>query len=181
MISIIESEPDFQTRSKFKGNQSSFWRKLARELNALGPPSRDPTAWKKAWIDYKFGARKRLAQREKQIASGAVPRPLTSLERKLSHLLDIDIMKITTLEENQSYVDNGKRSKADYFEKVLDVNRSLVAATNMSLNLQNELITELRGMKQSNEQIIASCAEVNANLKSMTATLQELVAVLKSK
>uniref|UniRef100_A0A182N7E2 Regulatory protein zeste n=1 Tax=Anopheles dirus TaxID=7168 RepID=A0A182N7E2_9DIPT len=93
MATILESEPDIAL-SIVKGPQQVFWRNMAKELNALGPPVKDAYSWKKAWADYKCTLKKRITQYNADIEGGQqYPRPLNPIHRRVAKLLSLEIKK----------------------------------------------------------------------------------------
>jgi len=51
-----------------------FWEEATKELNSLGPPSRELKEWKKVWTDYKAFVKKKLVNNKKEVtATGGGP------------------------------------------------------------------------------------------------------------
>ena len=46
---MLEKAPDI-ARAIARGPQNVFWRRLAKELNDIGPATKDPSSWKKVPI-----------------------------------------------------------------------------------------------------------------------------------
>uniref|UniRef100_A0A182QBR9 Regulatory protein zeste n=1 Tax=Anopheles farauti TaxID=69004 RepID=A0A182QBR9_9DIPT len=96
MATILEAEPQIAL-ALVKGPQHGFWRNLAKELNALGPPEKDAYSWKKAWADYKCTLKKRIVQYNADIDAGQYPKPLNPIHRRIAKLLTLDIKKGRTI------------------------------------------------------------------------------------
>ncbi|XP_017471800.1 PREDICTED: uncharacterized protein LOC108363066 [Rhagoletis zephyria] len=48
-----------------------FWENVAKELNSLGPPTKDVSSWKKVWLDWKAYIKRKLADNKReQLAAG---------------------------------------------------------------------------------------------------------------
>ncbi|XP_067625362.1 uncharacterized protein [Eurosta solidaginis] len=69
LAEMLESKRDiaqgFQKRPKEE--VQAFWEEVARTLNALGPPRKDCTAWKKVWIDWKCYIKRKLSSNKKEM------------------------------------------------------------------------------------------------------------------
>ncbi|XP_067644835.1 uncharacterized protein [Eurosta solidaginis] len=54
-----------------KEEASEFWKKVAEELDSMGPPQKDITSGKKVWLDWKAYIKRKLAENKKeQTATG---------------------------------------------------------------------------------------------------------------
>ncbi|XP_055373509.1 uncharacterized protein LOC129606905 [Condylostylus longicornis] len=103
LINILSDRQDIAhgiTRRN-KDELGTFWVYVATELNQLGPPTKDPIAWRKVWSDYKSYVKKKLVQNKKEIeVTDGKPRKLhflNSMEQK--------VVKISGLEKYIKLVD----------------------------------------------------------------------------
>uniref|UniRef100_A0A182Y870 Regulatory protein zeste n=1 Tax=Anopheles stephensi TaxID=30069 RepID=A0A182Y870_ANOST len=101
LIGYLESEPDV-ARNLVRGPQNGFWRKVASELNDIGPSRKDVTSWKRAWFDYKCSAKKRVMQYNAAIAAGIYPKHLSPIHKRVIKLLGLEIKKAKLTEETGS-------------------------------------------------------------------------------
>uniref|UniRef100_A0A182KGS6 Myb_DNA-bind_5 domain-containing protein n=1 Tax=Anopheles christyi TaxID=43041 RepID=A0A182KGS6_9DIPT len=101
MISMLETEPDI-ARAIARGPQNIFWRRIAKELNDIGPATKDPSSWKKVWCDYKCSIKKRLVQYNEDISAGVYPKHLSNTHRRILKLLDLEVKRIKLMEEYDS-------------------------------------------------------------------------------
>ncbi|XP_055589806.1 uncharacterized protein LOC129741987 [Uranotaenia lowii] len=89
MVEVLEQHPDVAKGfSKYDG--APVWDQIAQDLNSLGPPEKDSTAWKKVWSDLKSNLKKKLSHnRQEQRATGGGPNKmclLTDLEERIAAL-----------------------------------------------------------------------------------------------
>ncbi|XP_055641281.1 uncharacterized protein LOC129778416 [Toxorhynchites rutilus septentrionalis] len=86
LVDLLEEQPDI-AKGFAKCNASPYWNSVAAELNSLGPPTKDSTAWKKVWFDWKSNTKRKLAHnRREQFATGGGPSKfieLTALEERV--------------------------------------------------------------------------------------------------
>ncbi|XP_049316751.1 uncharacterized protein LOC125779435 isoform X1 [Bactrocera dorsalis] len=82
----------FQQRPKEEVKE--FWEEIANDLNALGPPSKDSSTWRKVWIDWKSYIKRKLSANKKEIMStgGGQCRlqPISPLEEKVIALTGLE-------------------------------------------------------------------------------------------
>ncbi|XP_050072977.1 uncharacterized protein LOC126561074 [Anopheles maculipalpis] len=98
LITCLEAEPDI-ARNLVRGSQNGFWRKVASNLNDIGPARKDVTGWKRAWFDYKCSLKKRATQYNADIAAGIYPKHLSPTHRRVMKLLGYEIKKAKLTEE----------------------------------------------------------------------------------
>ncbi|XP_053663756.1 uncharacterized protein LOC128712915 [Anopheles marshallii] len=92
MASALETAPEIANNG-VRGPQTVFWRKVAKELNELGPVVRDTTSWKRVWFDYKFSVKKRVKQHNEDIEDGVYPRQLSPIQARVAKLLNMEVKK----------------------------------------------------------------------------------------
>ncbi|XP_036320357.1 uncharacterized protein LOC118734778 [Rhagoletis pomonella] len=71
-----------------------FWQSVAKELNSLGPPTKDVSSWKKLWLDWKAYIKRKLSENKKEQAA-------TGGGRNRQHHfneLEEEVIKMTALE-----------------------------------------------------------------------------------
>uniref|UniRef100_A0A182X291 Regulatory protein zeste n=1 Tax=Anopheles quadriannulatus TaxID=34691 RepID=A0A182X291_ANOQN len=121
MVCMLEKAPDI-ARAIARGPQNVFWRRLAKELNDIGPATKDPTSWKKVWHDYKCSVKKRLVQYNEDISSGIYPKQLSVLHRRILKLLDLDLKRVKITEESGSdREDENNGTDADHSKDAFDM------------------------------------------------------------
>ncbi|XP_039967496.1 uncharacterized protein LOC126767985 [Bactrocera neohumeralis] len=82
----------FQKRPKEEVQE--FWEEVARNLNALGPPTKDSNTWRKVWIDWKCYMKRKLSHNKKErMSTGGGP----CLLQRISPL-DEKVIALTGLE-----------------------------------------------------------------------------------
>uniref|UniRef100_A0A182VZB2 Regulatory protein zeste n=1 Tax=Anopheles minimus TaxID=112268 RepID=A0A182VZB2_9DIPT len=93
MVDLLETAPDI-ARGLYKGDQSHFWFELTENLNALGPPIRHSTVWKRVWFDYKCAVKKKLRENKASMnATGGGPcrlKPLNDIEERVANLTNLE-------------------------------------------------------------------------------------------
>ncbi|XP_067625835.1 uncharacterized protein [Eurosta solidaginis] len=76
ILSFMQAEEDI-ARGYTKGDRVEIeqkWADLAKSLNAVGPPCKDLAGWKKSWIDWKGGIKKKLSDNRREVnATGGGP------------------------------------------------------------------------------------------------------------
>ncbi|XP_035904491.1 uncharacterized protein LOC118508847 [Anopheles stephensi] len=115
LIGCLESEPDV-ARNLVRGPQNGFWRKVASELNDIGPSRKDVTSWKRAWFDYKCSAKKRVMQYNAAIAAGIYPKHLSPIHKRVIKLLGLEIKKAKLTEDIGSGSDDMVSEEATHFD-----------------------------------------------------------------
>lgn len=103
LIEIMEQNPDLATGAI--PNPTSFWKKVALELNSMGPTVKDPAAWKRTWIEKKSGVKRRLIYNKKEMLKiGDRKRSLyklSELEERIAVITNMqDIARKTPLIES---------------------------------------------------------------------------------
>ncbi|XP_054089445.1 uncharacterized protein LOC128922543 [Zeugodacus cucurbitae] len=105
LVNEMKLHPDIAKgfSQRAPGDLNSFWEEISNKLNALGPPIKDRTGWKKVWTDFKFATKKKMVKNAKHISgTGGGPFSqvsLSSLEEKVSVILSLNTsVKITSIE-----------------------------------------------------------------------------------
>ncbi|XP_055637199.1 uncharacterized protein LOC129775936 [Toxorhynchites rutilus septentrionalis] len=93
MIDLLNKQPEV-ARGSARFNTGPYWEAMAAELNSLGPPTKESTAWKKVWVDWKSNTKRKLVHNlnEQQATRGHKKRKIfefTTLEERL-----IDIARL---------------------------------------------------------------------------------------
>ncbi|XP_017480776.1 PREDICTED: uncharacterized protein LOC108370051 [Rhagoletis zephyria] len=96
LVNAMKLHPDiakgFSQRAPAELN--TFWKDTSQKLNALGPPIKYKTGWKKVWTDFKFGIKKKMLKNAKQISgTGGGPFSqitLSPLEEEVSVILSLN-------------------------------------------------------------------------------------------
>uniref|UniRef100_A0A182T516 Regulatory protein zeste n=1 Tax=Anopheles maculatus TaxID=74869 RepID=A0A182T516_9DIPT len=131
MVDILETVPDI-ARGLFKGDQTQFWNEMAEHLNALGPPMRSGTTWKRVWFDYKCAVKKKLrANKTSLLATGGGPfnqKVLNEVEEQVANLTNLH----ATLEGNSA------RSFGTTHDTLDKNNNSSCEQEHMLIELPNE-------------------------------------------
>ncbi|XP_039968833.1 uncharacterized protein LOC120780638 [Bactrocera tryoni] len=82
----------FQKRPKEEVQE--FWEEVARNLNALGPPTKDSNTWRKVWIDWKCYMKRKLSHNKKyRMSTGGGPcrlQRISPLEEKVIALTGLE-------------------------------------------------------------------------------------------
>ncbi|XP_017465223.1 PREDICTED: uncharacterized protein LOC108358411 [Rhagoletis zephyria] len=71
LLELLQQKPEIaQGFSKCsKEEVMEFWQNVAKELNSLGPPTKDVSSWKKAWLDWKAYIKRKLSENKKEQAA----------------------------------------------------------------------------------------------------------------
>ncbi|XP_017470425.1 PREDICTED: uncharacterized protein LOC108362086, partial [Rhagoletis zephyria] len=79
-----------------------FWENVAKELNSLGPPTKDVSSWKKVWLDWKAYIKRKLAdnKREQLATGGGRNRQHTFNE------MEEEVIRLTALETSTHGIKN---------------------------------------------------------------------------
>ncbi|XP_055387592.1 putative uncharacterized protein DDB_G0287457 [Condylostylus longicornis] len=125
MIDLMKKYPKIEENGNQRTSQDVlyFWKNLSIHLNAMGPPKKDVTQWKKVWADYKYVLRKKLlAQKKLNMMNMNKKIKFTPLEREAMQLSLFEYyqeksnqVKIFTIpkvgsteNENNSYIENAE-------------------------------------------------------------------------
>uniref|UniRef100_A0A182WI17 Myb_DNA-bind_5 domain-containing protein n=1 Tax=Anopheles minimus TaxID=112268 RepID=A0A182WI17_9DIPT len=134
MISHLESAPHIPNNA-VKGPQTTFWRKVAKELNEMGPIVRDPSTWKRVWFDYKFSVKKRARQYNESLAKSGYPIQLSQLHRRVIKLLNLEIKNANIKAEDDSGSEDVMSEETNSFKdntfNAVDQTDSMVPASIM--------------------------------------------------
>ncbi|XP_002137862.3 uncharacterized protein [Drosophila pseudoobscura] len=83
MVEFMKDNPQI-ARGFVKGDRAAAdakWSKLTKALNAAGPPTKDPSGWKKVWSDWKIMVRKKLVRNKQEVESaGGQPYSLVAIQ-----------------------------------------------------------------------------------------------------
>ncbi|XP_054084549.1 uncharacterized protein LOC128921334 [Zeugodacus cucurbitae] len=96
LVNEMKLHPDIAKgfSQRAPGELNSFWEEISNKLNALGPPIKDRTGWKKVWTDFKFATKKKMVKNAKHISgTGGGPFSqvsLSSLEEEVSVILSLN-------------------------------------------------------------------------------------------
>ncbi|XP_054725854.1 uncharacterized protein LOC129235832 [Anastrepha obliqua] len=85
-----------------KEEASEFWKKVAEELNSMGPPQKDITSWKKVWLDWKAYIKRKLAENKiEQRATGGG-------RNRQHHFNEMEeaVIRLTALETSTNGIEN---------------------------------------------------------------------------
>uniref|UniRef100_A0A182PIU3 Myb_DNA-bind_5 domain-containing protein n=1 Tax=Anopheles epiroticus TaxID=199890 RepID=A0A182PIU3_9DIPT len=176
MLSMLESAPDI-ARAIARGPQNIFWRRLAKELNNIGPPTKDPTSWKKVWFDYKCGVKKRVAQYNEDISEGVYPKPLSVLHKRTVKLLDMDVTKVKLLEDDDSSEqEDTNGTDTNHSKDAFDMDGDLMDSQN-STGVADETMEESNTYtvrsSSSFSNTINACQQRLASMPNITITKQK--------
>uniref|UniRef100_A0A034WUH2 Regulatory protein zeste n=1 Tax=Bactrocera dorsalis TaxID=27457 RepID=A0A034WUH2_BACDO len=96
LVSEMKLHPDIAKgfSQRAPGELNHFWEEISNKLNAVGPPIKDRTGWKKVWTDFKFATKKKMVKNAKQISgTGGGPFSqisLSALEEEVSVILSLN-------------------------------------------------------------------------------------------
>ncbi|XP_053949331.1 uncharacterized protein LOC128857605 [Anastrepha ludens] len=96
LLELIKEKPEIaQGFSKCsKEEVTVFWQNVAKQLNSIGPPTKDVSNWKKVWLDWKAYIKRKLSEnkREQTTTGGA--------RYKQHHFNEMkeEVIRLTTLE-----------------------------------------------------------------------------------
>ncbi|XP_055376992.1 uncharacterized protein LOC129609129 [Condylostylus longicornis] len=67
LVDFMKKYPDIAKGNSTKSSTElqGLWSNLQKQLNSMGPPSKDVTQWRKVWSDYKSFLRKKLSGQKK--------------------------------------------------------------------------------------------------------------------
>ncbi|XP_049277619.1 uncharacterized protein LOC125760981 [Anopheles funestus] len=103
MVEMLEKEPEI-ARALHKGDQTVFWETLAENVNALGPPVRQASVWKKVWFDFKCSVKKKLRENYKEAtATGGGPNKQKILNELEERVADLTNLRATIQNFGRSY------------------------------------------------------------------------------
>ncbi|XP_055905759.1 uncharacterized protein LOC129941212 [Eupeodes corollae] len=68
LFEMLQEKPEIaQGYSKIpKEEINAFWEQVKTELNSSGPPSKDATAWRKVWLDWKAYIKRKMTENKKE-------------------------------------------------------------------------------------------------------------------
>ncbi|XP_054746541.1 uncharacterized protein LOC129251209 [Anastrepha obliqua] len=75
-----------------KEEVAEFWKNVAKELNGIGPPTKDVSSWKKVWLDWKAYIKRKLSENKREQTIGG--------RYKQHHLneMEEEVISLTALE-----------------------------------------------------------------------------------
>ncbi|XP_054746039.1 uncharacterized protein LOC129250444 [Anastrepha obliqua] len=68
LLELIKEKPEIaQGFSKCsKEELAEFWQNVAKQLNSIGPPTKDVSSWKKVWLDWKAYIKRKLSENKRE-------------------------------------------------------------------------------------------------------------------
>lgn len=184
MVDILETVPDI-ARGLFKGDQTQFWNEMAEHLNALGPPIRSGTTWKRVWFDYKCAVKKKLrVNKTSLLATGGGPfsqKVLNEVEEKVANLTNLH----ATLEGNSA---RSFGTRPDTLDKNNTEEQEPIAELPNEEEIQQQTATQPRKkrIKRKNTEVLRQNRELldlmRQNIeaqKEATAAFKEATAAFK--
>ncbi|XP_053967697.1 uncharacterized protein LOC128869202 [Anastrepha ludens] len=85
-----------------KEEASEFWKKVAEELNSMGPPQKNITSWEKVWLDWKAYIKRKLPENKiEQRATGGG-------RNRQHHFNEMEeaVIRLTALETSTNGIEN---------------------------------------------------------------------------
>ncbi|XP_053968642.1 uncharacterized protein LOC128870068 [Anastrepha ludens] len=87
LLELIKEKAEIaQGFSKYsKEEVAEFWQNVAKQLNSIGPPTKDVSSWKKVWLDWKAYIKRKLSEnkREQTICGRYKQHHLTEMEEEV--------------------------------------------------------------------------------------------------
>ncbi|XP_052896679.1 uncharacterized protein LOC128303677 [Anopheles moucheti] len=169
MASALESAPEVANNG-VRGPQTVFWRKVAKELNELGPVVRDTTSWKRVWFDFKFSVKKRVKQHNEDVEDGVYPRQLSPIQARVAKLLNMEVKKSKLIQaagssSEEMHSDETIGFKDETFDRE-DSNPLANMMRDASDDTMNPLTT------RSSPRVISSCHKRLEKLPNITIVKQ---------
>ncbi|XP_049308998.1 uncharacterized protein LOC125777719 [Bactrocera dorsalis] len=137
-----------------KEEVQEFWEEVARNLNALGPPTKDSNTWRKVWIDWKCYMKRKLSHNKKErMSTGGGP----------CHL-----QRLSPLEES------GARDYGDSVEV-----EELAETTEMDISARSDDIPSTSRANSQNREVRADKESTSSLLKQQIQNQKEFYAETK--